>query len=220
MADGNSAIVADLGANLVCVLVILLAVTAVQSRPTPTDHTRIIPAHQVSPLSGTGQSDLLYLRLRPDPSILTVEVTADGAFASGAKGLVPLTTLPVPPPRRVVAYVFAPGPYAALRRLTDAAGLPVDDITVPEALRRLSPTPGQSAFSPAFLSLTVTGDPASIRPALLRLLTQGGTGGALAQGETGGGGSGLWVLFRQAASLAGLALALAFLHLLRRRWRS
>lgn len=219
MAEGNSAIVADLGANLVCVLVILLAVTALQSRNAPKDRNVTIPAHQVSPLSGPEQSDLLFLRLNPDPAILTVEVTADGAFAADTTGLHPLTVLPNPPPRRVVAYVFAPGPYAALRGLTDAAGLPVDDITVPEALRHPAPTPGRSAFSPAFLSLSVTDDPASIRPALLQLLTQGGTGGALPQ-EGAAGGSMIWLWLRQVGNLMALLSALAALFLLRRRLRS
>lgn len=219
MAEGQSAIVADLGANLVCVLLILLAVTALQSQtresPPP------ILAQRVAPLSGPAQSDLLYLRLRSDPQVLTVEVMETGPFLTDRGTLRPLTALPRPVPKRVVAYVFSPKGYAALRRLTDAAALPMVEITVPEALRTPKPITGQSGFSPAFLSLPVTPDPASIRPALLRLLTDGGTAAALETAETKQGWlASAWLLLRQAGNLTLMLIALLTLRLCHRRLRS
>lgn len=219
MADGDSAIVADLGANLVCVLLILIAVAGAQSRATP-DPAAPVPTYVAAPLSGHAQSDLLFLRLRPTPDVLTLEVTAEGIFISDANRIQPLQRLPDPPPRGVVAYVFSPGPLAALRRLTDEAGVPVQDITIPDALRRATGAPGQSAFSPAFLSLPVGVDPASIRPPLLRLLTNSGAAGAL---DGTGGGSGiapLWLFLRQAGNLALMLAALVVLRMAHRRVRS
>jgi hypothetical protein len=65
MAEGNSAIVADLGANLVCMLLILMTVAA--ARPHAKDAFEApIPLQRAMPLSGPAQNDLLYLRLRPD----------------------------------------------------------------------------------------------------------------------------------------------------------
>lgn len=219
MAEGQSAIVADLGANLVCVLLILLAVAALQTRqvgsPPP------ILAHRVSPLSGSEQSDLLYLRLRPDPRVLTVEVAETGPFIADRGTLRPLTTMPRPLPDRIVTYVFSPKGYAALRSLTDAAALPMDEITVPEALRTPTRIVGQSGFSPAFLSLPVTDDPASIRPALLRLLTDGGTAAALETAETKQSWlASAWLLLRQAGNLTLMLIALLTLRLCHRRLRS
>jgi hypothetical protein len=217
MDEGHSAIVADLGANLVCMLLILMTVAAARPR---TDDVAKAPIlmHRAMPLSGAAQSDLLYLRLRPDPSVLTVELTDAGAFAAGPKGLSLLTTLPVPPPDRLVAFVFSAKAHADLRRLTDAAGLSVDEITVPEALRHPEPAPGQSAFSPAFLGLPVGADAASIRPLLLNLLTQGGSGAAGAEvTSTGGWLPALWLSLRQAGNLALLWVAVLVLRTLRRR---
>jgi hypothetical protein len=219
MAEGQSAIVADLGANLVCVLLILLAVAAIQTRQGTKGPP--IPAQRVAPLSGPAQSDLLYLRLRPDPRILTVEVAETGPLMADRGILRPLTALPRPLPDRVVAYVFSAKGYAALRGLVDAAALPMDEITVPEALRSPAPIAGQSGFSQAFLSLPVTDDPISIRPALLRLLTDGGTAAALKTAETKQGWlASAWLLFRQAGNLTLMLIAVLTLRLCYRRLRS
>ena len=219
MAEGQSAIVADLGANLVCVLLILLAVAAIQTRQETSAPP--IPAQRVAPLSGPAQSDLLYLRLRPDPRILTVEVVETGPFLVDRGTLRPLTALPRPLPDRVVAYVFSAKGYAALRGLVDAAALPMDEITVPEALRSPTPIVGQSGFSQAFLSLPVTDDPISIRPALLRLLTDGGAAAALETAETKQGWlASAWLLFRQAGNLTLMLIAVLTLRLCHRRLRS
>lgn len=217
MAEGNSAIVADLGANLVCMLLILMTVAA--ARPHAKDAFEApIPLQRATPLSGPAQNDLLYLRLRPDPSVLAVELTDAGAFATGPKGLFPLTTLPAPPPDRLVAFVFSAKAHTDLRRLTDAAGVPVDEITVPEALRHPEPTPGQSAFSPAFLHLPVGADAASIRPLLRDLLMQGGSGAAEAEATSTGGWLGaVWLFLRQAGNLMLLLVAAGILRSLRRR---
>lgn len=222
MAEGQSAIVADLGANLVCVLLILLAVAALQSRQAQRrESAPPIPAHRAAPLSGPAQSDLLYLRLRPDPRFLTVEVAEAGPFMADGGQVHPLTTLPQPLPDRVVAYVFSAKGYAALRRLTDATALPLDEITVPEALRNAEPVAGQSNFSPAFLALPVTQDPTSIRPALLRLLNSGGTAGALEADETKQGWlASAWLLLRQAGNLTLMLIAVLTLRLFHSRLRS
>lgn len=222
MAEGQSAIVADLGANLVCVLLILLAVAALQSRQMDQrDSAPPIPAHRAAPLSGPAQSDLLYLRLRPAARVLTVEVAETGPFMADGGQVRPLTALPSPQPDRVVAYVFSAKGYAALRSLTDAAALPLDEITVPEALRHPRPLAGQSSFSPAFLALPVTEDPTSIRPALLRLLTSGGTAEALGADETKQGWlQSAWLLLRQAGNLSLLLIAVLTLRLCHRRLRS
>lgn len=222
MAEGQSAIVADLGANLVCVLLILLAVAALQSRQMDQrDSAPPIPAHRAAPLSGPAQSDLLYLRLRPDPRVLTVEVAETGPFMADGDQVRPLTTLPRPLPEQVVAYVFSAKGYTALRSLTDAAALPMDEISVPEALRTPRPIVGQSGFSQAFLSLPVTDDPTSIRPALLRLLTDGGTAAALETAQTKQSWlASVWLLLRQAGNLTLLLIAALSLRLCHRRLRS
>lgn len=217
-AIGMGAITADLGANLVSVLVILLAAAAATHglrATTAPEAPRMAEALGAAPLSGRAQSDLLYLRLHPDPDTLVIELTAEGAFTPVGGALRKLEDLPAPWPPRGVAFVFSPRHYDPLVRQTDRRGLRLAEITVPEALRRTDARAGQSGFSQAFLSLPTTADPASIRPGLLRLLTKGPAGSGLAEGG-GASGSVLHWLGRVVKTGLNLALFLAALGLLRR----
>ncbi len=178
-SGGMGAIVADLGANLVAVLVILVAVASLGQTRNPQQTPSVAAAVDAAPLSGRDQSDLLYLRLRPDPGVLTIELTDGGAFVPKGGVLLPLDRLPPPWPPRAAVYVFSPRHYATLRALAEARALAMQEITVPDALRRTPPVALASGFSTAFLALPTTADPASIRPALLRLLTAGPGSAAL-----------------------------------------
>lgn len=169
---------ADLGANLVSTLLLLLVVARLNlpQTQTPADTApRLMPAQTAPTLSGTDQSDLLYYRLRPPPDTLLIDLTALGPRVPGPAAPQPLASLLPPLPRSAIAYVFSPVHHAALLEFTHKNGITLQEMTVPRALR----ADGPDGFSPAFLSLRTGPDPASIRPELLVLLTGGSTAPAL-----------------------------------------
>ena len=170
------AVVADLGANLICVLVILIALAALKSAPASPTQAEIAARPVASaPLSGAAQSDLLHQRLRPPPDVLLVELRPDAAFAIAGNSMVPLAQVPAPWPRKAALFVFSPAHYETAIAQLAVTGITVTEMTVPQALR------GATGFSQDFLTLRVSDDPDSIREPLLRLLTRGPNGSAMGQ---------------------------------------
>lgn len=170
---GLGAVLADLGANMVTVLMILFVLAlGLQGQDGPSV-PQVYPAQSQPTLSGRAQSDLLFLRLRPPPDTLLIEVRPHGAIWIDGGQARDLDALPDIRTRRAVIFVFSPMQYARLR---DAAHrLPAErvEMTVPQALHG----PDGDGFSDAFLSIRTGADPASIRPELKRLLLLGGQGG-------------------------------------------
>lgn len=218
---GLGAILADMGANLVTVLLILLALSlALQGAGRQA--VRDYPVQVVPTLSGRAQSDLLFQRLSPPPDTLVVEVTREGVVWIDDGRPRPLADRPAAPmPSRAVVFVLSPAHYGALRDV--AVGLPADrtEMTVPQALQR----PDGGGFSDAFLAIRPGSEPASIRPELRRLLLQGGLGRTAADAATGGAAerAGLFTrlgaLLRLVGNLTLLAVTLLILRRLWRRWR-
>lgn len=219
-SGGIDAVMADLGANLVTVLVILLvAIGTLQGRPPAPVQVLAQPA---IPLSGHAQSDLLYLRLNPDPAVLLVELTASGANIVTPQGLRPLAQHRGPWPARSLAFVFSPRDHALVVETARQNGSALQELTVPDALRA-PPEGAGSGFSTAFLSLPRATGPEAFRPALLRLLTQGP--GQAADGGTGEAGgisatlAHLWRGLVLVLNLSAFALSVWLLRGLYRRLR-
>jgi hypothetical protein len=186
-ASGLGAVLADMGANLVTVLLILLAIAMSMQGAGLHSAVQTYSVQLVPTLSGRAQSDLLYQRLNPPEDTLLVEVTRQGVVWIDAGRARPVAEWPATLPRRAVVYVLSPARYGPLR--DGQVPLPPDraEMTVPEALQR----PDGGGFSVAFLSIRIGTDPASIRPELKRLLQQGGqgreaVGAAMADAEAGG----------------------------------
>ncbi|PLL11183.1 hypothetical protein C0V75_18050 [Tabrizicola sp. TH137] len=222
--EARGAVTADIGANLVVVLVILLMAAGLSGAAgRAPGAARVIAADLAVPLSGKAQSDALFLRLRPDPEVLVVELTAGGAFVPRADGMALLADHPEPWPGRAVVFVFSAKHHAAFRAKAAERGMQVTEVTVPQVLRRDVPQDGVSAFSPAFLAIRAGRDPASIRPPLLRLLQAGPVAGAAGGVEVEAAGQSVLARWMAGLRVLGNALCLALsvwlLFAVRRRWR-
>lgn len=228
MDDGSlglGAVLADIGANMVTVLLVLFTLALGlhgQARPAV---PQAYPAQPMPTLSGQAQSDLLFQRLNPPPDTLLIEVPRQGPVWMDWGRARPMGDLPDILPRRAVIFVFSAVQYAPLR--DGSLRLPAErvEMTVPQALQRSD----GAGFSDAFLSIRTGAEPASIRPELKRLLMQGGQGArtaltAMDQGgdDTAGGPRSLARLasaLRLAGNLTLLGLTLWVLRGLWRRTR-
>lgn len=219
MADFDTAMdaaTADIGANLVAVLVIVTALLA--TMPDRPQTAPEITAQPAAPLSGQAQSDLLRQRLIATSGPASIELTDAGAFLATPMGQT-LLSRDTPLPAQATVFIFSNRHYAQLQTATTTRTA-LSEITVPDALRASAPRLGASAFSPDFLALPAN-PPEAFRPALLRLLTHGSRAGTAFVGLGPEGATNRFAsLFHTAAlalNLACFALTVWALHRLSRR---
>ncbi|MCL3883297.1 hypothetical protein [Marivita sp. GX14005] len=158
-APGGGIWIADIAANLLCVVVIVMSLIALANPPGLSAQAGA-PARTAAPLAGAAMVAMLHRRLVPEPGIGAVDLLAVGPRAAHMEGAA-----------EVDLFVFD---HAAYGSLPDA-GLPRQELSVPRALRRAD----GGDWSGAFLALRRAGaDRAAFTEGLIALLaapTEGAT---------------------------------------------
>lgn len=193
---------ADIGANLLCVVLVLLVLLALApslpgmapAPPAP------LPVIRTAPVSGAEGVRLLSHLAAPPPDQLVLALGPEGIrlriTVDEAAPIAP-EDLPAGAPAATL-HVFAPDHYAATLTALRARGIPFAEITVPEALRA-KVNEGGALWSPAYLSAlegvrSLTGYRAALRSHLDRVAKGGpaeGDAQRTAQGAAIGSGSSL-----------------------------
>ncbi|MFP7674928.1 hypothetical protein ACG74X_16380 [Marivita sp. S0852] len=159
VAPGGGIWIADIAANLLCVVVIVLSLIAL-TKPPGLSAQDSAPARTAAPLTGAAMVAMLHRRLVPEPGIGAVDLLPGGPRAAHMEGAA-----------RVDLFVFD---HAAYGSLPDA-GAPRQELSVPRALRRAD----GADWSGAFLALRRVGaDRAAFTKGLIALLaapTEGAT---------------------------------------------
>lgn len=188
---------ADIAANLLCLVVIVLAVAARQSGG-PAVETPALPVIEAAPLGAAEMVEALRLRLQPGavPGMERIDLTAAGIRAAEVPGVVPAPGGPA------LVYVLDGTHHAGLVAQLRAGGRDWVELDVPEALGD-----GAGDWNPAFAALAPEAAVPDRWPAALaRLLT----GPAPARGVAGvqaGGPSRLVMLAQLGLAVLGAALS-------------
>ncbi|WP_187972860.1 hypothetical protein [Aquibium microcysteis] len=224
-----------MSANLLCVVVLLLTVSAAGRPPRPASAETGFPIRPGEVVEPAGLVEAFRLRAVRDASIATVDLRRDHvevkpagtppadavrlslaapALASDLRGLVS------PAAGGILVFVFAQDGHPTLRRALDAVALPVTEIDVPLALRAPGPDAG---WSDAYLALFGRiNDPAAFPERLARIIAGGGGTGspagepASASARTDGVSTTLWVTLGAAGRLCFLALSVGAIMLVGR----
>ena len=176
---------ADIAANLLCIVLVLLAsLASQQGRQAPPDAPIPMPEVSFAPLDAQAIVELLRLRLDPDaaPEVGRIDLTRMGPRPVKAPEAASLA----------LVYVFDPTHHAELVAQLRARGMDWIEIDVPEALQSVSAASEAGAERPGadetgadwaagFLSLQgVAARPERFRTDLARLLAAGPTGSSAA----------------------------------------
>lgn len=194
---------ADIAANLLCLVVVVLAVATRHAGPPSValpDTDLVLPQVVATPLTAAQMVELLRLRLDHGgaPGLERIDLTAAGPRPAAVPGVAPVPGAPA------LVYVLAPGHHAALAAQLGTEGRAWQELDVPQALGD-----GAGDWAPAFAALAPqAADPARFGPALARLLAGPPPPRTLAPAAPSGP-SRLAMLVQLALALAGLALTLA-----------
>lgn len=219
-------ILLDVSANLLCVVVLLLTVSAVsQSRRNPPAEVGY-PVRSGEFLAPAGLVEAFRLRTVRESAVATVDLRrdhvevkpagtppaetrrlslAEPGFAAGIRDLL------APASGGVLVFVFAQDGYEALRRPLDALALPVAEVDVPLALRAPGADGGWSDAYRALFGRAL--DPAAFPDRLARIIAgEGGASGTAGDvgppsGGTAGLSSAIWSVLQAAGRLCLLALS-------------
>lgn len=212
--DGVSGWLADIAANLLCIVVILLVIVGLMAPVAGLGaNTHELRVQSRPPQSGAEMVELLRSRLRPAPDgAVLIDLHREGPLVAapadgGTRSLQPAD---IDGARLALVYVFGHYGHAALADRLARAGIEKREMTVPEALRTASPGSAAAGWSAAFLALAPRADdPAAFRAALARLLARGGDDGSTGAGaeRAGGESSGLWERLAWLRRLGNLVLA-------------
>ena len=175
---------ADIAANILCVVLIVLVISAMiplgSTAPSVT-----VPVTRAAPSNAAQMVELLRQRLIGAGPFLDLTAEAPD-IPTGSEPL--------------VVYVFDHASHPAFVTQMQTAGRAWQEITVPEALH----APGHTGFAPVFLALTErAGDPARFRTDLTRLLSSHAS--ALERGISSPAGAGRLAML--GLSIGRLALA-------------
>lgn len=164
---------ADIAANLLCVVLVVLVLLSV-ARPSPdaqTDRTTMIARVEAAPLSGARAVELLFHRVAPPPGRLVLELAPDRIVLRGADGARTVTVPDLADARGATLFVFAPEYYGAVVARLTALGVAFEELSVPEALRAKPGTADRSLWAPQFeAALEGVKSPAGFRAALRAFL--------------------------------------------------
>lgn len=154
-------VLADIAANLLCLVVVVLAVAALRAGGGG-GPVASLPRTAATPLGAAQMVEVLRMRLHPagSPQAERIDLTAGGARTAPVPGVAPGPGAPA------VVYVLAQDHHAALVAQLRAAGRDRVELDVPEALGD-----GRGDWNPAFAALAPeAADTARFAPALARLL--------------------------------------------------
>ncbi|WP_163850642.1 hypothetical protein [Pseudooceanicola aestuarii] len=147
---------ADIGANLLCVVIVILLVLSRAPVDQSPERSGVqsadmsLPIYRAAPLSGAeGVTLLSRMALPGEPGRLLLDLRRDGVFIAGSDQ-------PVDPAGLVAAagdggatlYLHDPAYHAQVRASADRAGMVLREITVPQALRDLD----GSGWAPEYLA--------------------------------------------------------------------
>lgn len=219
-------ILLDVSANLLCVVVLLLTVSAAsQSRRLPPAEVGF-PVRSGEVLAPAGLIEAFRLRTVRETAVVSVDLRRDhvevkpaGAPPAETRRLsfaepdfaADLRDLLAPASGGVLLFVFAQDGYETLRPPLDALALPVTEVDVPLALRAPGADGGWSDAYRALFGRAV--DPAAFPDRLARIIAgEGGTNGTAPGvdppvGGTAGLAATLWSVLQAAGRLCLLALS-------------